>query len=129
MSAFIHHCLSKAALKSVLAKGGYGMSAVSSLFNRNRPQSTAAQAVTDADIAAAITPLTEYFNENFAILNQTLTPSAMTLVMTKLWKEVLVTLEGLLVPTLSDKPSLQRQLSQQETEVVFRWLQVIHSAP
>lgn len=100
------------------------MSAVSSLFNRNRPQSTTAQAITDADIAAALTPLTEYFNENFAILNQALAHSAMTLVMTKLWKEVLITLEGLLVPTLSDKPSLQRQLSRQETEVVFRWLQV-----
>jgi hypothetical protein len=86
--------------------------------------SGASQGVTDADIAAAITPLTDYFNDNFKILNQTLTNSGMTLVMSKLWKEVLITLESLLVPTLSDKPSHQRQLSQQETEVVFKWLQV-----
>jgi len=93
-------------------------------FSTARPNSVATQAVTEDDIAAPITPLTDYFNENFAILNQTLTRSAMTLVMSKLWKEVLVTMEALLVPTLSDKPSQQRQLTPQETEVIFKWLQV-----
>lgn len=105
------------------------MSAVSSLFSRTglgagRPQSTTGPAVTEADIAAAVVPLTDYFNENFAILNTTLTSTAMMLVMSRLWKEVLVTLEALLVPTLSDKPSQQKQLSPQETEVCFKWLQV-----
>lgn len=128
MSAYIHHCLSRSALKSVLSKG-YSISAVSSLFSRtglggNRPPSTSGQGVTEAEIAAAVVPLTDYFNENFAILNQTLTNAALTLVMSKLWKEVLVTIEGLLVPTLSDKPSQQKQLSPQETETVFKWLQV-----
>lgn len=130
LSAYIHHCLSRAALKSILSTG-YSISAVSSLFSRTglttgRPMSGASQGVTDADIAAAITPLTDYFNDNFKILNQTLTNSGMTLVMSKLWKEVLITLESLLVPTLSDKPSHQRQLSQQETEVVFKWLQLMY---
>jgi hypothetical protein len=104
------------------------MSGVTGLFSRAgfgaRPNSGQSQTITEADIAGALTPLTDYFNENFAILNQTLTPSAMTLVMTKLWKEVLVTLEALLVPSLSDKPSQQKQLTTQETEVVFKWLQV-----
>lgn len=103
---------------------------MSSLFGRaglgggGRPQSTAGPAVTEADIAAALNPLTDYFNENFAILNMTLTSSAMLLVMSRLWKEVLVTLEALLVPTLSDKVSQQKQLSPQETDVCFKWLQV-----
>ena len=108
---------------------GYSISAVSGFFSRtglggNRPPSTSGQGVTEAEIAAALVPLTDYFNENFAILNQTLTNAALTLVMSKLWKEVLVTIEGLLVPTLSDKPSQQKQLSPQETEAVFKWLQV-----
>ena len=80
--------------------------------------------ISDLDIAQALDPLTNYFNENFAILNTTLTQSAMIMVMSKLWKEVLVTLESLLVPTLSDKPSLQRQLTQQEVDIVFKWLGV-----
>lgn len=128
LSSYIHHCLSRSALKNVLSKG-YNMSAVTGLFSRagfgTRPQSSQSQAVTEADIAGALAPLTDYFNENFAILNQALTPTAMTLVMTKLWKEVLVTLEALLVPTLSDKPSQQKQLTQQEMEVVFKWLQLM----
>ena len=49
----------------------------------------------------------------------------MVMVMTRLWKEVLVTVEGLLVPPLSDKPSAQRQLNQQELDIVFKWLQYL----
>lgn len=74
----------------------------------------------------ALKPLFAYFDDNFAIMNQTLTGSAMVMVMTRLWKEVLVTVEGLLVPPLSDKPSQQRQLSQQEVDIVFKWLQYLY---
>ena len=103
------------------------MSSVTSLFSRTgltgtRPGNTSQ--VSDLEIAQALQPLTNYFDENFSILNQTLTQSAMIMVMSKLWKEVLVTLESLLVPTLSDKPSLQRPLTQQEVDVVFKWLNV-----
>lgn len=73
----------------------------------------------------ALKPLFVYFDDNFAIMNQTLTSSAMVMVMTRLWKEVLVTVEALLVPPLSDKPSQQRQLSQQEVDIVFKWLQYL----
>lgn len=58
-------------------------------------------------------------------MNQTLTISTMIMVMTRLWKEVLSTIESLLVPPLSDKPSSQRQLTQQELDVVFKWLQYL----
>jgi hypothetical protein len=80
--------------------------------------------VTKADITNAITPLFDYFNENFAIMKQTLTDSAMVKVMTRLWKEVLLTIEALLVPPMSDKLSKQKPLTQQELDIVFKWLQV-----
>jgi len=57
-------------------------------------------------------------------MKQTLTDVSMIKVMTRLWKEVLVIIEGLLVPPLSDKPSQQRPLTHQEVEVVYKWLQV-----
>ena len=58
-------------------------------------------------------------------MNQTLTSQAMVMVMTRLWKEVLATVESLVVPPLSDKTSQQRPLNQQELDIVFKWLQLL----
>ncbi len=49
----------------------------------------------------------------------------MVKVMTRLWKEVLLAIESILVPPMSDKPSTQRPLNQQELDVVFRWLELL----
>ena len=73
----------------------------------------------------ALKPLLTYFDDNFAIMNMTLTKDAMVMVMSRLWKEVLATIESLVVPPLSDKPSQQRQLNQQELDIVFKWLQIL----
>jgi hypothetical protein len=100
------------------------MSAIS-YFQRNKPPVVAPTGPTQADIENALKPLFTYFDENFAIMNQTLTGSAMIMVMTRLWKEVLQTIEALLVPPLSDKPSSQRPLSPQELDIVFKWLQLL----
>ncbi|KIW70358.1 hypothetical protein PV04_02633 [Phialophora macrospora] len=128
LSAYINHCLSRRALRSLLNKGisMANVSAnVSSFFARNRasalPPTTTMP--TDAEIVNAIKPLFDYFDDNFAIMQQTLTSEAMKAVMTRIWKEVLVTIESLLVPPLSDKPSQQKALTQQELDVVFKWLQ------
>jgi hypothetical protein len=103
---------------------GITMSSVTSYFSqRNRPQSVQT-GVTQRDVAAALEPLFNYFNDNFAIMKGTLTDSAMVMVMTRLWKEVLAVIESLLVPPLSDKLSQQRPLTQQELDIVFKWLQV-----
>jgi hypothetical protein len=58
-------------------------------------------------------------------MKQTLTDAAMIMVMTRLWKEALATIESLLVPPLSDKPSQQRPLTQQELDIVFKWLKML----
>ncbi|TKA76700.1 hypothetical protein B0A49_04137 [Cryomyces minteri] len=103
---------------------GIKLSAVSNYFQRNRPPSVL-QGPTQADVTNALKPLFAYFDDNFAIMKQTLTDSAMVMVMTRLWKEVLVTIESLLVPPLSDKLSQQRPLTQQELDIVFKWLQML----
>lgn len=123
LSAYIRHCLSHRTLKSLTARG-ITISAVSSYFQKSRPQPVN-QGPTDADARKALEPLFAYFEDNFYIMKQTLTDSAMVMVMTRVWKEVLSTIESLLVPPLSDKPSAQRQLNQQEVDVVFKWLQML----
>ena len=134
LSAYIHQCLSRRTLRSLLSQGtisGVAISSMKGYFSKysGRPTSVqtpapSAQAATQADITNTLKPLLNYFDDNFAIMKQTLTDSAMILVMTRLWKEVLVTVEGLLVPPLSDKLSAQRPLSQQEVDIVYKWLQV-----
>jgi hypothetical protein len=120
LSAYISNCLSRRTLKSLLSRG-ISISSVSSFLNRNRAQPAPA-GPTPADVENALTPLFNYFNDNFAIMNKTLTPEAMKMVMARLWKEVLATIESLLVPPLSDKPSHQKPLTIQEVDIVSRWL-------
>lgn len=104
---------------------GITVSSVTGFFSRQpRPQSVA-QTVTQQDVTNALEPLFDYFNENFAIMKETLTDAAMIMVMTRLWKEVLATIESLLVPPLSDKLSQQRPLTRQEVDIVFKWLQLL----
>lgn len=97
---------------------------VTSYFRAARPQSVA-QGPTQQDVTQALGPLFTYFDENFAIMKQTLTDAAMIMVMTRLWKEALATIESLLVPPLSDKLSQQRPLTQQELDIVFKWLKML----
>jgi len=82
-------------------------------------------ALSAADVENALQSLFTYFNDNFAIMNQTLTSATMLAVMTRLWKEVLMTIENILVPPLSEKPSTQKPLTEPELDVVFRWLQLL----
>lgn len=80
------------------------------------------------DAAAPLVPLFQYFDANFALMKETLTSASMLMVMTRLWKESLMTIEALLVPPLSERTSQQKQLSSQEFDIVFKWLKVCHSS-
>jgi hypothetical protein len=82
-------------------------------------------ALTPADVENALQNLFDYFNENFAIMKETLTDATMVAVMTRLWKEVLMAIENLVVPPLSEKPSMQKSLTQTELDIVYRWLQLL----
>ncbi|KAJ5935708.1 hypothetical protein N7466_005255 [Penicillium verhagenii] len=125
LSAYISYCLSRRTLKSLLSRG-ISMSTVSNFLNRNRgPQISTGP--TPAEVENALMPLFDYFNDNFAIMNKTLTGEAMKMVMARLWKEVLATIESLLVPPLSDKPSHQKPLTIQEVDIVSRWLVLLLS--
>ncbi|KAI1457385.1 hypothetical protein F4805DRAFT_176634 [Annulohypoxylon moriforme] len=116
LSRHINATLSYDALRTLLGRNV--TSQVTSFFKR---QSTIPQ-ITDTEIENALQSLFTYFDENFAIMKETLTDATMVAVMTRLWKEVLMAIEALLVPPLSEKPSNQRPLTQRELDVVFKWL-------
>lgn len=97
---------------------------VASLWKKRQ---SAAPPLTGLEIENALRPLFNYFDDNFTIMKQTLTDATMMAVMTRLWKEVLIAIENLLVPPLSDKPSTQKPLTQAELDVVYRWLELLFS--
>ena len=80
--------------------------------------------LTDVEIEQAIVPLFDYFEENLQTLNTFLGVATKEMVMTRLWKEILTIIEGLLIPLLSDISSDMKPLSDKEVDIVFRWLKV-----
>ncbi|KUI67388.1 hypothetical protein VM1G_02633 [Cytospora mali] len=120
LTTVINASLSHEALKNLLSRG-----IAASIGNMWKTRKTAAAPVTQADVENALQGLFGYFDENFAIMKQTLTEATMLAVMTRLWKEVLMAIESLLVPPLSDKPSTQKPLTQVELDIVYKWLELL----
>jgi len=77
------------------------------------------------EIEQAILPLFDYFDANLQTLNTYLSDTAKEMVMTRVWKEILTIIEGLLVPPLSDVSSDMKPLSDKEVDVVFKWLKFL----
>jgi hypothetical protein len=42
----------------------------------------------------------------------------------RVWKEILTTIEGLLIPPLSETSSDMKPLTDKEVDIVFKWLKV-----
>jgi hypothetical protein len=76
------------------------------------------------EIERAILPLFDYFDANLQTLNTYLSDSAKEMVMTRVWKEILLVIEGLLIPPLSEVYSEMKPLSDKEVDIVFKWLKV-----
>jgi hypothetical protein len=85
--------------------------------------------LTDVEIEQAILPLFDYFDANLQTLNTYLSDTAKQMVMTRVWKEILTIIEGLLIPPLSDVSSDMKPLSDKEVDIVFKWLKVISTIP
>ncbi|KAH8884486.1 hypothetical protein GQ53DRAFT_392414 [Thozetella sp. PMI_491] len=120
LNQHINASLSREALRGLLSKGL--AASMANLWKKRQPNTPA---VTPTDVENALQSLFTYFDENFAIMKQTLTDATMLAVMNRLWKEVLMAIESLLVPPLSEKPSAQKPLTQAELDVVFRWLELL----
>ncbi|KAH8915994.1 hypothetical protein BT69DRAFT_1270943 [Atractiella rhizophila] len=81
--------------------------------------------MSDAEIEAAIGPVFEVLDAGLEVLKSSLSPTAWALVTSKIWKEVLSTIESLLIPPLSDAPAEMKALGEKEVDVVFKWLKFL----
>ena len=70
-------------------------------------------------------PLFDYFDANLQTLNTYLSDATKQQVMARVWKQILMTIEGLLIPPLSELPSDMKPLSDKEVDIVFKWLKVL----
>jgi len=81
--------------------------------------------LTDEEIENALAPLFDYFDANLQIFNSYLSDATKETVILKLWKEILSTVESLLVPPLSETPSNMKPLTEKEVDIVFKWLKFL----
>ncbi|KAL0578062.1 hypothetical protein V5O48_003924 [Marasmius crinis-equi] len=146
MSPFIHQCLSRTVVKSLLKANSTGLDYNKALGNMTSlyrsalgtsssevqiplPQAekprTRPEDLTDVEIEQAIVPLFDYFDANLQTLNTYLSETAKEKVMTRVWKEILNVIEGLLVPPLSEVSSDMKPLSDKEVDIVFKWLKFL----
>ncbi|KAI0033497.1 hypothetical protein K488DRAFT_84857 [Vararia minispora EC-137] len=146
MSPFIRQNLSRSVLKTLVKSGtasldfNKALGNVTGLYNRaiggnsTEPQIPLPSSekprfrpedLTDVEIEQAITPLFDYFDANLQTLNTYLADTTKDIVLTRLWKEILATIEGLLIPPLSDSATDMKPLSDKEVDVVFKWLKFL----
>jgi hypothetical protein len=91
---------------------------------KERNHQKISQNLTDVQIETAIGPLLDYFDDNLQVLNGSLTHTNLRAVLLRLWKEILLAIEDMIVPPLSDRPSDMRPLTDGELDVVLKWLKV-----
>jgi hypothetical protein len=152
MSPFIRQSLSRNVLKALVKTGGVTLSvdynkALGNVtaFYRSAIGSNASdiqiplppsdkpkirpESLSDNEIEQAIGPLLDYLDANLHVLNNSLSDSTKETVMIRVWKEILVIIEGLLIPPLSQAPSDMKPLSEKEVDIVFKWLKVRYLFP
>ncbi|KAG6841782.1 hypothetical protein C0991_006666 [Blastosporella zonata] len=146
MSPFIQQCLSRSVVKSLMKPGNSALdynkalgnvtalyrSAIGTASNeiqiplpQNEKPRVRPEELTDVEVEQAILPLFDYFDANLQTLNTYLSETAKEMVMTRVWKEILTVLEGLLIPPLSDVSSDMKPLSDKEVDIVFKWLKFL----
>ena len=144
MLPFIRQSISPSVLRSLVKGGGLSidytkaLGGVTGLFGQvlsskddvqiplpapERPR-IKPEALSDVEIEQAIVPLFDFLDANLSTLNTYLSDATKEMVMTRVWKEILLVVEGLLIPPLSDKPSEMKPLSDKEVDIVFKWLKV-----
>ncbi|KAG0753444.1 hypothetical protein G6F19_012678 [Rhizopus arrhizus] len=77
------------------------------------------------DCEDAIVPVLDYLERNLKILNDNLSETVMQSIVLRIWKEILLALEGVLLPPLSEQLSDLKPLDDYEFHVVYKWLELL----
>ncbi|KAG0169801.1 hypothetical protein DFQ30_003238, partial [Apophysomyces sp. BC1015] len=117
MGRYMRQCLSRRTLDKLL---GRDRSFFSTFSRSNKHVEPSLQ-----DCEDSIAPLLDYLEKNLQILNDNLSETNMQLVILRIWKEILLALEGVLLPPLSEHPSDLKPLDDYEFHVVFKWLELL----
>ncbi|KAF9449075.1 hypothetical protein P691DRAFT_774923 [Macrolepiota fuliginosa MF-IS2] len=133
MSPFIQQCLSRNIIKTLLKSREQGLDYNKALGNVTALYRSAVGAASvdpliplpSNEKPRVILPLFDYFDANLQTLNTYLSDTAKEMVMTRVWKEILTVIEGLLIPGLSDVPSDMKPLSDKEVDIAFKWLKFL----
>jgi hypothetical protein len=73
----------------------------------------------------AIAPLLDFLEYNLRILNDNLSETNMKFIVLKIWDQILKSLEGIMLPPLSEQLSDIKPLDDYELHVVLKWLEVM----
>ncbi|CEP17674.1 hypothetical protein [Parasitella parasitica] len=77
------------------------------------------------DCEDSLAPLLDYLERNLKILNDNLSETNMQLVVLRIWREILISLEGVLLPPLSEQLSELKPLDDYEFHIVYKWLELL----
>ncbi|CAO0801326.1 unnamed protein product [Mucor circinelloides] len=77
------------------------------------------------DCEDSLAPLLDYLEKNLKILNDNLSETNMQLVVLRIWREILISLESVLLPPLSEQLSEWKPLDDYEFHVVYKWLELL----
>lgn len=141
MTPLVRATLSHATLRSAFGgaldntlETAYSFLNRAGLANARLPARARNTALTKQEIEAPVEPLLNYLDNNFRVLDGTLSRAAFVSVMEKLWAFVLVTIEDLIAPPLTSSSNADggvgggggggrgRVLSEQELDIVYKWL-------
>ncbi|KAF9173524.1 hypothetical protein BGX20_002919 [Mortierella sp. AD010] len=114
----------KACLTEKVLFNNFRSKAMFSFFGSS-VSSTKVTQVSDEDCDNALGQLIDYMEASLPVLYDYLTTEGMTMVITKLWKEMLITIESLLMPPLSNTLSDRTPLTEIEMHVVFKVIEFI----
>jgi hypothetical protein len=117
MGQFFRACLNRKTLDKLL---GRDRSFFSSFSRHSKHVDPTLQ-----DCEDALIPIIDYLERNLKILNDNLSETNMQLVVIRIWREILITLEGVLLPPLSEQLSDWKPLDDYEFHVVYKWLEVM----
>ncbi|KAI7904405.1 uncharacterized protein BX663DRAFT_560086 [Cokeromyces recurvatus] len=77
------------------------------------------------DCEDSIAPLLDYLEKNLKTLNDNLSETNMQFVILRIWREILISLENVLLPPLSEQLSEWKPLDDYEFHVVYKWLELL----